>query len=66
MELVLSFSLFTKGEDNEESDGETYSSIFCLGDEEEDYDGLNGTPDREDDVRPPADLLHGDGPGELV
>ena len=66
MELVLRFSLFTKGEDNEESDGETYSSIFCLGDEEEYHERLDGTPYRKDDVSPPADFLHGDGPCELI
>lgn len=41
-------------------------AVLGLGDEEVDDDGLDGVPDDEDDVRVPADALHGDGPRELV
>lgn len=41
-------------------------AVFCLWDEEVDGCRLDAAPDCEDDVRVPADLVHCDGPGELV
>lgn len=44
----------------------TYCALAGLGEEEVGNDTLDGTPDDEDDVRLPFDLLNGDWPGELV
>lgn len=41
-------------------------SISRLGDDEEDDSGLNGTPNNEDDIGSPLDLLQCDGERELV
>lgn len=41
-------------------------AVLGLWDEEIDDDGLDGVPDGEDDVGAPANLLHGNRPGELV
>lgn len=43
-----------------------YSAILCLGDEEIDDSGLYSTPDGEDNIGPPSDLIHGNRPGELI
>ena len=44
----------------------TYSATLGLGEDKVNNSNLDGVPDGEDDIGPPANLLHGDGPGELV
>jgi hypothetical protein len=44
----------------------TYSAVLGLRNEEVDDSGLNSTPDGEDNIRAPSDLLQGNRPCELV
>lgn len=46
--------------------GKTYSSLAGLREEEVGNDTLSSTPNNEDDVGLPLNVLDGDGPGELV
>lgn len=44
----------------------TYSTIFCFWDPEEYYCGLDTTPNGENNIGLPSDLLKRNGPGELI
>lgn len=46
--------------------GETYGTLLGLGDEEVNNRSLNSTPNAEDDVGVPSDMLQSNGPDELV